>query len=270
MAALASRGIGPGAVWKLTWVRQSCDVWAVAEPGSAAPTAFVKHGHGPEVLGLQGETQRLRWLGARLAAHRSLAVANVLVAADLGGSYVLATTALDGLGSQEGWAAELPPARLAALLGRTLATFHHALEPADCPWSVPASAIVMAARARLAAGGLAADQLPQPFTGAAPARAVDWLADHAPEAPDGSGAVVTHGDAGLPNLLVPEDLDGPIGIIDVGRLGVSDPYRDLSVLVRSFVANCGPDHQETLTQAYGLDRLDHRRLDWWRIGDDLW
>ncbi|MGI8754693.1 MAG: phosphotransferase [Acidimicrobiales bacterium] len=269
VAAAEASGVAARATWTLAWVRRRCDVWSVAAVPGAAPVAFVKHGCGPEVLGLQGETQRLQWLGDRLRGRPDLVSPTVVGARDLDDGYLLATAALDGIGGHEIDAHQLSAPRLADTLGRALATLHHALDPQDCPWAVTVSAMVAAAEARLAAGGLQSDQLPEPFLGRDPADAVRWLGRHVPAEPD-DGGVVTHGDAGLPNLLVPVEPDGPIAIIDVGRLGVSDRYRDLSVLVRSFAANHGARHQERLGRAYGVDGFDAAALDWWRIADDLW
>jgi len=269
IAAAEASGVVADATWTLTWVRRSCDVWAVAAAPDGDPVAFVKHGCGPEVLGLQGEAQRLRWLGERLRRRSDLISPTVLGARVLDEGYLLATTALAGFGGHEVDGHRLAAPSLAEFLGRSLATLHRALDPQDCPWAITVPDMVAAAEARLAAGGLRSDQLPEPFLGHDPAEAVRWLGRHAPTEAD-DGGVVTHGDAGVPNLLVPIEPDGPVGIIDVGRLGVSDRYRDLSVVVRSFVANHGPADQGRLSRAYGLDGLDAASLEWWRIADDLW
>lgn len=268
VAAAETLGVAAGATWTLRWVRTSCDVWCVEPTPEAPPSAFIKHGCGPEVLNLRGEQQRLDWLQHRLSGRCDLITPTVLGAGPVSDGFVLATTALAASGAEEGPGQRLRLDDRVALLGRTLATLHRVLDPADCPWPVTVAALVGAAERRLAFGGLRADQLPAPFTGQDPATAVRWLAEHAPDEP-GDDAVVTHGDAGVPNLLLPAG-GGPVGIIDVGRLGTSDRYRDLAILVRSLLANDDTTPIDRLAAAYGIDLLDQHRLTWWRVADDLW
>jgi aminoglycoside 3'-phosphotransferase-1 len=84
-----------------------------------------------------------------------------------------------------------------------------------------------------------------------------WSAMKATQ-PTRFGQVVTHGDFSLDNIF----LKGTqvTGVLDVGRLGIADPYQDLAILW-----NCldefGKDLQQEMLSAYGVTRLDRRRLD---------
>ena len=81
-------------------------------------------------------------------------------------------------------------------------------------------------------------------------------------APETPGRVVTYGDFSLGNLLF-DAAGGVMGCIDVGRLGVADPYQDIAVLWQN-LREFGAEGLLEATLAYPLDpaRLQfHRCLD---------
>jgi len=85
--------------------------------------------------------------------------------------------------------------------------------------------------------------------------------------PVGPGpAVVTHGDYCCPNVLVDPETLRFTGVLDVGRLGVGDPYADLSMAMMMLAGDLNaqygglPAAREVIT-TYGGDpedpRIDH-------------
>ena len=78
--------------------------------------------------------------------------------------------------------------------------------------------------------------------------------------------VVSHGDFSLDNLLM--SAEGEVtGVIDVGRAGIADRYRDLAIL-----ANClddfGPALSEVFFSAYGIATPDARKLEFHLLLDE--
>jgi aminoglycoside phosphotransferase len=70
------------------------------------------------------------------------------------------------------------------------------------------------------------------------------------------GAVLTHGDACLPNFLFS---DGRLtGVVDVGKCGLYDPAFDLATAVWSVQHNLGPGHARAFLDAYGIDLEDNQ------------
>ena len=96
------------------------------------------------------------------------------------------------------------------------------------------------------------------------------IATRPPEPPEDQ--VLTHGDPCQPNLLLAAGTDGLelVGLVDLGRLAVTDRYRDLAIAHRSVDMNLGPDAAAELLAAFGPDDCDPDQLTWWTLVDDLW
>ena len=249
---------------ELVWVAPRSEVWRYE---STAGVRYVKWAApGPRVAEVQGEAERLAWLADTLPPDAGVVVPTV-VGSVVGDDAWLVTEAIAGLPATDPIHLMSSPEGLADLVGRSLRRLHDALPVDGCPFSARVERLVASAEARLAAGGLVADALPAPFTGREPAEAVAWLGAHAPDEPE-VDLVVAHGDPSLPNFLLGGP-DEPVGLVDLGRLGVSDRHRDLAIVVRSFAANFGPELVWRLTDAYGLPTPSAVRLEWYRIADDL-
>ncbi|GAA2987376.1 aminoglycoside 3'-phosphotransferase [Actinokineospora diospyrosa] len=71
--------------------------------------------------------------------------------------------------------------------------------------------------------------------------------------------VVCHGDLGLDNVLVDPGTHEVTGVIDVGRLGMADRWRDLAILLR----DAGPD----VLAAYGVEVDEVRAHYYWLLDE---
>ncbi|HLT83261.1 MAG TPA: phosphotransferase, partial [Phototrophicaceae bacterium] len=79
--------------------------------------------------------------------------------------------------------------------------------------------------------------------------------------------VVCHGDACVPNTLVDDD-GAWVGHVDLGSLGVADPWADLAVAAWSTEWNVGPGYTDEVYAAYGA-APDRERIAYYRLLWDL-
>jgi kanamycin kinase len=122
--------------------------------------------------------------------------------------------------------------------------------------------VAPASRARICRHGR---ELEERVARAVPERAdADTLARLA-DAPDVVGPVVCHGDACAPNTLLHDDGTWAAHV-DLGRLGVADPWADLAIASYSTVWNYGAGYEHFVYEAYGVDpdpdRIAYYRLLW--------
>lgn len=227
-----------------------------ANDGSSA--FYLKIGEGEAAALVADEIARLRWLAGRVPAAR------IVAAVKEEASAWLLTEALPGLpiGSwvkrDHGRAAQAAKAMASVL--RQL----HALPTKECPFDSSVESWLPVVRSLVAEGRVDTDDFDPEHAGWSAREVltkVEELADHA------QGCVVVHGDFSLGNLIV--DGDGqPMGLIDVGRLGVGDPYRDIVIGWRD-LGGFGTDAQGAFLDALGIERLDGRRRELHLALDEL-
>jgi kanamycin kinase len=116
------------------------------------------------------------------------------------------------------------PLEAARAIGAGLRTFHDALPVQECPF-------------------------------------ISWVGDR--DVPPAGRLVVIHGDACAPNTLIADD--GTLaGHVDLGQLGVADPWADLAIAGLSLDWNYEPDGRDArrwedeLFAAYGIERDEER------------
>lgn len=208
--------------------------------------------------GIADEIARLRWLAGRVP------VARIHYAETGAQGAWLVTDAVAGLPAGA-WlardAAMLPRvvAGMAAFLRRL-----HALPVADCPFDSRFVAWLPEACRRVAEGLVDTDDFDRDHHGwsaGAVLAEVEALADSA------TGHVVAHGDFTLGNLLLDEE-GNATGCIDVGRLGIADPYQDIALAWRD-LGKFGARAQAAFLDAVGVGTPDMRRLTLYRTLDEL-
>jgi kanamycin kinase len=169
------------------------------------------------------EAKRLQWLAAR-----GFPVAEVV---DVGGDdemMWLVTTAIEGRSAAGPWAPGEWPAVL-DLVADVLRDIHE-LPAADCPFDRTLAVTLPLARLATEMDWIDLDDLDPRHRGWSARQLLDELAATPPPADE--DLVVCHGDPCLDNFLVEPETLGLAGILDVGRLGVADRWKDLAIALR--------------------------------------
>ena len=177
------------------------------------------------------------------------------------GSWIV-TAGLDGESAvADRWKAD--PAEAVEAIGHGLRALHEALPVESCPFSWAADERVADASHRAAAGQLNPARLHPDHQHLGVQQALDRIA----EPPPVDRLVVCHGDACAPNTLLDDD-GRCVGHVDLGALGTADRWADLAVATWSTQWNYGPDWEQPLLDAYGIDR-DGERIHYYRLLWDL-
>lgn len=104
-----------------------------------------------------------------------------------------------------------------------------------------------------------------------PEKLLEWLKDNQPE----QHSVLSHGDFCLPNIFLSDK--GVTGYIDLGRSGISDPWRDLALCCRSLENNYNGVYDGRRYIGYNRKQLfdaleiqpDEERLRYYILLDEL-
>jgi aminoglycoside phosphotransferase len=246
------------------WVKRESEVWTVE---LADGLAYVKimDDLGP----FADELARLRWC----EDHSPIATPRLLADAldDHGRGWFVASE-VAGTPAHDAALAERDPHGVVRSIAEGLRRLHEQTDPATFPFALGVDDLMASAEARVAIGGVDPTSMLDPaYQRQTAAQLLDHLiATRPPEPLDDQ--VVTHGDPCQPNLLLAAGADGLelAGLVDLGRLAVTDRHRDLAIAHRSIAMNLGPDVAPELLDAYGKNEIDPDRLGWWALVDDLW
>lgn len=248
------------AEWRQVWIKDGTEVWRATMP---AGERYLKIGPADGPDGTFAEYERLVWLAGRASTPPAL------VHAVHGGTGWLLTGAVDGVPSHDPRHRMRSVAPLVEALGQGLRRFHDELPVAQCPFAAGVDLLLERAEARVAAGGVDPSSMAATYRRHTPAELLDQLRASRPAEP-ADDLVVAHGDPGLPNLLVDASAGEVTGIVDLGRLGVSDRHRDLAIAARSLVQNFGAEVGYRFFDGYGLPHPDPLRLEFYVLLDELW
>jgi len=249
--ALPSRLAVLGECAQVTLGRSGAKVWRI-EHGTE--TLFLKAEATHPLSELPGEAQRLQWLGST-----PVPVPEVRDSFAEDDFNWLLMTAMPGTDLSQLTAS---PNQLRIALASGLRALHE-LDPLDCPFDHRLNVHLADGAANLAAGRVDETDFDESRDGWTGRQVLDWLLEHRPTSED---LVVTHGDASLPNMM---SRDGAFaGVIDCGRLGVSDRWQDLALACRSLIYNCGREHVAPFLAAYGAE-WDETRYRYYCTLDEL-
>lgn len=237
-------GESGGTVWRLRWPN--------------GDLAYLKHGLGRVADAIADETARLRWCRDRLP------VPSIRSSFYTPCEAWLLTDAVPGLTGDKLLLRD--PAALSKIVRDCAALMRrfHALPIDDCPFD--ASHYVRLAQASMNVDGGLVDEDDFDVDHAGWSAAA-MMTETVSLTPQWVERVVTHGDFSLGNILF-DPLGRMTGCIDVGRLGIADPYQDIAVLwqnLREF--ECGAE--VILLKELGISQVDEQRLQFHRCLDEL-
>ncbi|OAN58317.1 APH(3') family aminoglycoside O-phosphotransferase [Sphingomonas sp. TDK1] len=228
-----------------------CAVYRLTASGEV--DLYLKVAETETLSDLVDEMVRLRWLDGRFPVPK---LRHFLLEA---AGWML-TERLPGQTAYQLLEADLAAApALAAALGRFLRQLH-ALPAERCPFNADHQLRMAAARDRMEAGLVAEDEFDDARLGKTAREVWEEMLAAMPADFD---RVVTHGDFSLDNIFI---VDGQVtGCIDLGRVGLADPWQDLAILWNS-LKEFGEEAATAMLQAYGIPmdpaKLDfHLRLD---------
>jgi kanamycin kinase len=208
---------------------------------------------GTPEIDLGAEAARLRW------ARPWTAVPRVLTTGSDGDGSWLVTAGIDATSAVDPrWIGE--PMTAVRTIGRGLRQLHDALPVADCPfdWSIEHRLRGVDARVRsgLTPAGWRSED------GSLSLADARTRLEHPPAV---ERLVVCHGDACAPNTLLAAS--GAFAAhVDMGALGVADPWADIAVAAWSTEWNYGQGFTDLLYESYGVspdpERIEYYRLLW--------
>lgn len=220
--------------------------WSHAHEGLSGTVAFVNDAYyvkrGPHA---RREHERLTWL-------RSHGIAVPDVAAFEDDVLVLADAATPSLAAS-------PPDAIGTVMGMVLKHLH-ALPTAACPFDERLDAQLARARRQVIEGLVDAEDFDEDNLGLTACQILDRLLAERPAEED---VVVTHGDFTPSNVL-----NGGM-LVDLGRAGLCDRYRDLALAARDLHEDYGKGAVDEFFTAYGLPAPDPQRLTYYRLLDEL-
>lgn len=205
-------------------------------------------------IDLSREAARLDWAAGRIASPKLCAFARndsgeLLVMEWARGRTFVDALAEDGIGA-------------ARRLGEALSELH-ATPFGGCPFDATGPAELARARCNVEAGLVDEDDFDEERHGRTAASILEEVAAHVP-AP--ARVCLTHGDPCLPNALLDADA---VTWIDLGRLGVGDPARDVALARRSIRDNGGGAREvAAFAEGYGAFPSEEN-LRWYLALDEL-
>lgn len=254
-----------GSKWLRNQVGEAgADVFRVLHPDGCV--LYLKHGSDDAAGTVVEEMGRLDWL-SRQATDTWRAVPELVHFECNAGEAWLLSTAVPGRTAYE-WLEDTPKRAIQIVQA---VTHHlkalHAAPAHGCPFAAGPDMRMALAKRRLDAGLVDAEDFDDARAG--------WTAEdvwHALKTLRAKpalhqGVVLTHGDYSLDNVLLDER--GQVtGLIDLGRVGLADPYQDLAILWNC-LEEFGADLQQQMWAAYGIQTPDAERLQFYLCLDEM-
>ncbi len=140
----------------------------------------------------------------------------------------------------------------------------HSLPVSECPFDMRLERMLSMAHDHLVDGKVDEDDFDSSQAGRSAKELWDEVLERRPTAED---LVVVHGDYCLPNVVAREEMIS--GFLDLGRTGVADRYRDLALVTRSLASNGHAAAVDAFFEAYGLTKVDHEKIEFYRLLDEF-
>ncbi len=227
--------------------------------GESSGTRYLKIAAGTARRELHLERDRLVWLQGKLP------VPQVLYFGENDVTEYLLLSAVEGLDASQ-LTEQTDPVQLVAVLAGSLRQIH-ALDIRDCPFERRLDTVLAQAKARIENREVADDDLDDEARTERMQRLYEQAASTRPRTED---LVFVHGDYCFPNILLDPQTLTLTGFIDWGRSGIADRYQDLALAARSIIRNLSERWVGHFFDAYGLERVDSRKVRFYQLLDDVY
>jgi kanamycin kinase/aminoglycoside 3'-phosphotransferase-2 len=214
------------------------------------PSFFLKVGRG-----LSAELERLSWLDTKLLIPKIVAYSTLE-----NQEYLLLTEVAGLPADDEEWLANI--ASMVEVVAEGVRRIH-SLPQGDCPFDASADALMAKAESVVRLQLLD----PRDLSVAYRHQTIkDLFSELIRLFPANENIVFTHGDLCLPNILIQQGAS--VGFVDLRLAGLSDPHRDLALIVRSIRTNFGEKWLQLFFDAYCYE-LDERKIEFYTLLDQF-
>lgn len=224
---------------------------------TGAADLYLKSGRGRHADAIVAEAARLQWLSGHIS------VPEIIRHGRSGDAGWLLTSALKG---ESAYAALEAGATNKAAVVDKLALFLrqiHSISANSCPFDSNHNARLVSARENIDASLVDVDDFDEARLGWTAEQVWSRLQEFLPM---NVSCAVTHGDYSLDNVFVHE---GEVsGCIDVGKVGLADPYQDIAIMWNC-LGEFGSAAQDRFLAAYGILNLDRDKLEFHLLLDEL-
>lgn len=214
------------------------------------PTLFLKVGKG-----LNSEQKRLLWLESKLLVPRVIAYSSLEKQ-----EYLLLTEVPGFPADDKKWLTNIHS--LVEMLAEQVHVIH-SLPPIGCPFDARLDTLMANAERIVRHQLLDSRYLSEAYRH----RSINDLYINLLQLhPANEQIVFTHGDLCLPNILIQRGTS--VGLVDCGGAGLSDPHRDLALLVRSIRSNFGEKCVRLFFNAYGHE-VNEQKIEFYTMLDQF-
>lgn len=204
------------------------------------------------------EHERIHWLKGRVP------VAEVLTYIEDDKHQFLVTADAQGVGLLEFNADE--ETRIAKFAG--VIRLIHDLPVEQCPYKWTVDEQIQFARSGLGKRHAILSSLDTEFQGRSLDTLFQEMMTYKPT-PEMLDLVVVHGDPYTDNIIVDPETGELKAFLDVGHVSVADRYTDLAMIYDELIQNFGEDGWQTFLNCYGIEKIDDKKLYFYRLFNEF-
>jgi aminoglycoside phosphotransferase len=230
----------------------SAVVFAVRSAGGAL-TEFVKIDSASATEPIRDEYEVLRYL-----QQVGIAAPAPIELGTWSGLEWMRTMAINGIAFED-----MQPDRAIVALAGILRRLH-SLPTDGCPFQRRTRSLLTAAQHTWDSGLVDTDDFDDQRRGIDPQQLLAYLVTNLPE----EELAVVHGDITETNVVFSPGPDDDAILLDAGRLGVGDRWRDLALAERTIRSLWGQEHVEEFFDVYGA-AIDMARIEYFQVLDEF-
>lgn len=206
---------------------------------------------------LETEYKILRWLEGKLPATQAICFEKS------NRHHFLLITAVEGETLEELLEKGVSVEQIVRIYAESLKLIH-SVDVQDCPTMADDETTIKNAKLYLESGH-EPDGTEEESKGLTPWQLYDKLISLKPQTNE---YVFTHGDYCFDNMLIKTNKLN--GVIDIGRGGIGDKYKDIALAVRNIRSDLGEKWLDLFFEVYGIDNLNWDKIKFYIIMDEFY